>query len=64
MISTHDQFWHLLGLVSHLFVTCADLSLSHYSFHKMFNDTVSDRLSPVSRFGKHVRSATSGESHE
>jgi hypothetical protein len=27
----------------------------------MFNDTVSDLLSPVSRFGKHFRSATLGE---
>jgi hypothetical protein len=43
------------------FVTHADLSLSHYWLHKMFNDTVSDLLSPVSRFGKHFRSATLGE---
>jgi uncharacterized membrane protein len=49
MISTHDQFWHLLGRVSHLFVTCADLSLSHYSLHKMFNDEVSDLPSPAFR---------------
>jgi hypothetical protein len=61
MISMHDEYWHLLGMVGHLFVTRADLSLSHYSLHKMFNDAVSDRLSPVSRFGKHFRSATSGE---
>jgi hypothetical protein len=62
MVSTHDcQFWHLRGMVGHLFVTRPDLSLSHYWLHKMFNDTVSDLPSPVSRFGKHFRSATLGE---